>query len=171
MSKHHNIRDGAVTSYLVVAWHSDDVIQQNCNFVDVARLVLGWVTDWPSSGGYTTSVCNRNQGLGYIPRWYIRPKTVTHPSTYQARHQQSYSFVEWHHHVSAALHSSWVAVPALIGWSKCRNVTSVGWQVTLYVLAWRVSSRSNDAGCKLLYFIYLLTFVIKPFISQWHLPS
>ena len=34
-------------------------------------------------------------------------------------------------------------VPALIGWGKGRNVTSVGWQVTLCDPVWHASSRSG----------------------------
>jgi len=33
-----------------------------------------------------------------------------------------------------------------IGWGKGRNVTSVGWQVTLCDPVWHVSSRSGMAG-------------------------
>ena len=34
-------------------------------------------------------------------------------------------------------------VPALIGWGKGGNVTSVGWQITLCYHIWHVSSRSD----------------------------
>jgi len=44
-------------------------------------------------------------------------------------------------------------VPDLIGWGKGGNVTSQ-WQVTLCDLTWHVSSRSGEAGCKLLYSVY-----------------
>jgi len=35
--------------------------------------------------------------------------------------------------------------PALIGWGKGRNVSSAGWQVTLCVPVWHVSSHSGKA--------------------------
>jgi len=52
-------------------------------------------------------------------------------------------------------------VPALIGWGKGGNVTSVGWQVTLCDPIWHVSSRSGEAVCELLYtsYLYFLTMI------------
>ena len=49
-------------------------------------------------------------------------------------------------------------VRALIGWGKCGNVTSAGWQVTLCDPIWHVSSRSGEACCELLYPVTLLYF-------------
>jgi len=37
--------------------------------------------------------------------------------------------------------------PALNGWGKRRNVSSVGWKVTLCDPIWHVSSRSGEDGC------------------------
>jgi len=37
-------------------------------------------------------------------------------------------------------------VPALTGWDKGGNVTSAGWQVTLYDLVWHVSSHGGESG-------------------------
>jgi len=50
-------------------------------------------------------------------------------------------------------------VPALISWGKGGNVTSAGWQVTLFDPIWHVSSCSGEAlaNCytRLLYFTLL----------------
>jgi len=47
---------------------------------------------------------------------------------------------------------SLIRVPALIGWGKGGNVTSVGWQVTLCDPVWHTSFRSCEANCcELLY--------------------
>ena len=42
---------------------------------------------------------------------------------------------------------------ACFGWGKGRDVTSAGWQVTLYDLVWHTSSCSGEACCILLYTI------------------
>ena len=39
------------------------------------------------------------------------------------------------------------------------NVTSARWQVTLCDTIWHVSSHNGEASCKLLYSIYLLTYL------------
>jgi len=49
-------------------------------------------------------------------------------------------------------------VPALIGRSKGGNITSDGWQVTLYYPIWHISSHSSEAFCQLLYPVTLLYF-------------
>ena len=47
--------------------------------------------------------------------------------------------------------SLWVAkLSTSFCWGKGRNVTSVGWQVTLCDPIWHVSSCSDVASCKLL---------------------
>jgi len=54
----------------------------------------------------------------------------------------------------SALHASGVAKSSIsFGWSKRRNVTSAGWQVTPCDPIWHVSSRSGVAmlHCELLY--------------------
>jgi len=56
-------------------------------------------------------------------------------------------------------------VPALIGWGKGGNVTSAGWQVTLFGPIWHVSSRSGEACCELLYPVTLLYFTL-PYKNQ-----
>ena len=43
------------------------------------KLVLDWVTPEGCKAELTWLAC-------YIPRWYTRPKTVTHPGTNRARH-------------------------------------------------------------------------------------
>jgi len=45
-------------------------------------------------------------------------------------------------------------VPALVGLGKGGNVTSAGWQVTLYDPIWHVSSHNGDTCCELLYSVY-----------------
>jgi len=44
-----------------------------------------------------------------------------------------------------------------LGWGKSGNVTSSGWQVTLRDPTWHVivSSRSGEACCELLYYVYV----------------
>jgi len=51
-------------------------------------------------------------------------------------------------------------VPASAGWAKDGNVTSAGWQVTLCDPIWHVSSGSGEACCKLLYSVYLYTYLM-----------
>jgi len=46
-------------------------------------------------------------------------------------------------------------VPALIGWGKGENVTSLGWQVTLCDSIWHVSSCRSEACLQLQYFLPL----------------
>jgi len=57
------------------------------------------------------------------------------------------------------LHRSGVAESSTsFGWGKGWNVTSAGWQVTLYDPIWHVSSSSGEACCELLYPVTLLYF-------------
>jgi len=58
--------------------------------------------------------------------------------------------------VSPALHHFEVTKSSTsFGRSKGEgNVTSAGWQVTMCNPIWHVSSRSGEADCKLLYFMY-----------------
>jgi len=53
-------------------------------------------------------------------------------------------------------HQSLNRVPALIGWRTVGNIASAEWQITQCDPMWHVSSRSGEAGCKLLYSVYLL---------------
>jgi len=55
--------------------------------------------------------------------------------------------------VIIALYKSTFTIPYHTG--KGGNVTSAGWQVTLCDPIWRVSSRSGEASCELLYSVYL----------------
>ena len=41
-----------------------------------------------------------------------------------------------------------------------KNVSSAGWQVTLCHPIWFVSSPSNEAVCKLLYYVYFVTYLL-----------
>ena len=63
--------------------------------------------------------------------------------------------------VNSALHPSGVANWSLVGWGKCGNVSSAGWQVTLCDPIWHASSRSGEANCcKLLYSVLLILLYI-----------
>ena len=53
-----------------------------------------------------------------------------------------------------SLASPWVATSST-SWDKGGNVTSAGWQVTLYDPVWHVSSHNGAAGCELLYLVGL----------------
>ena len=63
--------------------------------------------------------------------------------------------------VNSALHPSGVAKSSTsFGWGKDGNVTSAGWQVTLFDPMWHVSSRSGVATLRTaihLLLTYLLT--------------
>jgi len=51
-----------------------------------------------------------------------------------------------------SLASLWAAkLSTSFGWGKVGNITSAGWPITLCGPVWRVSSHSNEAGCRLLY--------------------